>query len=115
MNSVVTIAITVIMVLIMAAIVVSFIIALISKLRTKDGVQPKDDKTSLCDEAVITEKANTLSNNEIIAVLTAAVNAAISVNPDIKIQVKSFRRVSHNAPVWNYYGRKEQVIGKEFS
>lgn len=115
MSSVITIPITVLMVLFMATIVVSFIVALISKLKTKseiesDNFDDKDDMTSLSTEAIISEKKDELSQDEIIAVLTAAVYASKAINPDVKIHVRSFRRVAQGAPVWNYYGRKEQIL-----
>jgi len=52
-----------------------------------------------------------LSDEELIAVLTAAVMAMQS-NPDIKIKVTSFRRIPQSAPVWNTIGRRERLENK---
>lgn len=51
-------------------------------------------------------------NNEIIAVLTAAVLAVSKSRPDYKLKVKSFRRIPQTSPIWNVAGREEQISGK---
>lgn len=53
-----------------------------------------------------------LAPEELIAVLTAAVQAYADSNPDCRIRVKSFRRVPQNTPAWNMEGRKEYISNK---
>ncbi len=52
-----------------------------------------------------------LTDKEIISVITAAV-AAMKYRPGYLMRVKSFRRVSGTAPVWNATGRVELVSNK---
>ncbi len=50
--------------------------------------------------------------DELIAVITAAVRAAVSgsgIIPECAIKVKPFKRVSSQSPVWHEAGRKELV------
>lgn len=51
------------------------------------------------------------SNEELIAVITAAVLAASKSHPGIKLKVRSFRRIPQTSPVWNLAGRHEQISG----
>lgn len=53
-----------------------------------------------------------LSDDEIVAVLTAAVLASMRARPESKIRVKSFRRIPGIAPAWNATGRLEQISAK---
>ena len=46
-------------------------------------------------------------NNEILAVITAAL-AAMNTR-DVKLVVKSFKRVGQTSPIWNMTGRFEQI------
>jgi Na+-transporting methylmalonyl-CoA/oxaloacetate decarboxylase gamma subunit len=48
-------------------------------------------------------------NDEIIAVLTAAVLAVSNSRPGFKLKVKSFRRIPQTSPIWNIAGREEQI------
>ncbi|MDQ2085018.1 OadG family protein [Herbivorax sp. ANBcel31] len=53
-----------------------------------------------------------LSDDSLIAVLTAAVMASMRNSPDIKIKVTSFKRIPQTSPVWNTTGRNEHISGK---
>lgn len=58
----------------------------------------------------ITADADDGDMDEIIAVITAAVRAAVAgsgITPECRIKVKSFKRVSSESPVWHEAGRKE--------
>ena len=55
---------------------------------------------------------NNLSNDELVAVLTAAIQASMRSRPECNIRVKSFRRIPQSSPVWNVTGRNEQLAGK---
>ena len=47
-------------------------------------------------------------DDELIAVLTAAVAASLNTST-YNLRIKSFRRIVQNAPAWNAAARKEQI------
>jgi len=49
-----------------------------------------------------------LSENELIAVISAAVNSIID-NTGKRFVIKSFRRIDQSSPVWNMAGRLERL------
>ncbi|MFZ5988289.1 MAG: OadG family transporter subunit [Bacillota bacterium] len=53
-----------------------------------------------------------LSDDSLVAVLTAAVLASMRNRPDVKIRVTSFKRIEQTSPVWNTTGRKEYIANK---
>lgn len=58
----------------------------------------------------ITAESDEDDMDEIIAVITAAVKAAVAgsgITPECRIKVRSFKRVSSESPVWHEAGRKE--------
>lgn len=55
---------------------------------------------------------NVSRNFELIAVITAAVQAFMGRNKQNKLIVKSFRRISSDNSVWNITARNEQLNGK---
>lgn len=63
------------------------------------------------DKLKTQEDSEDLSDDSLIAVLTAAVMAMQS-NTDIKIRVTSFRRIPQSSPVWNTIGRRERIEHK---
>lgn len=51
-----------------------------------------------------------VDDNQLIAVITAAVQASLQkagITPECRIVVRSFNRVEDGTPVWNKTGRKE--------
>lgn len=74
-----------------------------------DSVQPE---MSGFRQSVRNASDMPLSAEELIAVLTAAVQAYAGSNPDCRIRVKSFRRIPQNTPAWNMAGRKEYLSNK---
>ncbi len=54
------------------------------------------------------EKTNQGINEEILAVIAAAV-ASLEARPGHKIEVKAIRRVGQTSPVWNTAGRTERL------
>ncbi len=50
----------------------------------------------------------TEDDDELIAVLTAAVAASLNTST-YNLRIKSFRRIGQNAPAWNAVARKEQL------
>jgi len=51
---------------------------------------------------------NTVLNEEILAVIAAAI-AAIETRPGYRLVVKSMRRLPISSPVWNTAGRFDQM------
>jgi hypothetical protein len=49
--------------------------------------------------------------NEILAVISAAV-AMLNATPEVKLVVRSYRRVNQTSPVWNTIGREEIVSSR---
>ncbi|MBR6729264.1 MAG: OadG family protein [Clostridia bacterium] len=54
--------------------------------------------------------AQAAEDEELIAVLTAAVAASLG-QPASRLQIKSYRRIESGAPVWNRTARRDNVIG----
>ncbi|MBE7035657.1 MAG: hypothetical protein E7402_06065 [Ruminococcaceae bacterium] len=50
------------------------------------------------------------SDDELIAVLTAAVAACLDA-PKNGLRIRSYRRIESTAPVWNLTARRDNVIG----
>lgn len=80
----------------------------------------KSAKSNLQNGAVTTDTSadkaqmrdDDLSDDSLIAILTAAVVASMGNNPDIKIRVTSFRRINQSSPIWNTIGRRERMENK---
>ena len=76
--------------------------------REKKKVKPEIIKAS--DVRSIELDAGIEDNGELIAVITAAIQASLikaGILPECKIVVKSFKRIGNDAPVWNTTGREE--------
>lgn len=65
-------------------------------------------------EAVVTESVaeETVDDDELIAVITAAVAASLNTST-YNLQIKSLRRIKDNRPSWNKEGLRE-TIGNRF-
>lgn len=50
-------------------------------------------------------------DDELIAVLTAAVAASLGQTTTYNLKIKSYRRVESGSPVWNRTARRDNVIG----
>lgn len=62
-------------------------------------------------EVAATELVEASNDEELVAVIAAAIAASLGVSvPDINI--KSIRRVSQNTPAWAAMGRQERIYGK---
>lgn len=53
-----------------------------------------------------------MAQNELVAVIAAAVAAASGQNSTYRLQVRSIRRTGCNSPVWNAVSRKENLDSK---
>mgnify|MGYP001493708673 CR=1 FL=1 len=64
-------------------------------------------------EAMLQESSNDMDENELVAVLTAAIAAIYdATGSGANFRVRSYRRISTNSPVWNLAGRSEHIAGK---
>jgi Na+-transporting methylmalonyl-CoA/oxaloacetate decarboxylase gamma subunit len=60
----------------------------------------------------INNSDNDLSNDELIAVISAAVASVMGSRPESKIKVRSIRRLPQVSPIWNTTGKVEQILSK---
>ena len=98
---------------ILAVLVWMFSRASRAKLATDTGNAAKESKTlesPAASEVIIESVSET--NDELIAVLTAAVMASLQTQPHCELRVTSFRRIGQTAPVWNTAGRSEYIASK---
>jgi len=101
-----------------ALIVLTFAIYGIAKIInsfTKPRASKKETFKSTEANTVVQEAVSVAveeSDEDLIAVLTAAVLAAMGNGSQTNIVVKSFRRIPQAAPVWNTAGRNEYISNK---
>jgi len=104
----------------LALILLSFCISLFSKIfptNTKKNDKARDNKDEASMLEIDEDEDSDVSgvnpaDDEIAAVLAAAVLASMRSRPESKIRVKSFRRIPKTAPAWNAIGRMEQIASK---
>ncbi len=83
-----------------------------NKTKSKEpGIETERSKPDATDAEIQTENKD-LSDDSLVAILTAAVMASMQSTPDIKIRVASFRRVPQSSPIWNTVGRRERIENK---
>jgi len=72
--------------------------------------------TNIKKDTVGVEKDNAVvagnDENELIAVLTAAVMASMKQAPDFKVKIKSFKRICNDSPAWSSVGLAEQISSR---
>ncbi|MBN2852859.1 MAG: OadG family protein [Clostridia bacterium] len=93
----------------LALIALSFCIYLFGKLMNTGKKKQEIQTEQVEEENMVIEVEG---DDQLIAVITAAVNAYFSSNgltPDCKIKVKAFNRIASNAPIWNEVSKKELV------
>lgn len=57
-------------------------------------------------------EASRQSDDELIAVLTAALYSYCGAETASRLKIRNYRRIPLASPVWNASGRKEQLAGK---
>lgn len=76
------------------------------------GKEKKQEKPAAAPAPAAVPKAAPVAaetdDDELIAVLTAAVAASLNTST-YNLRIKSFRRIGQNAPAWNAVSRKEQL------
>lgn len=89
--------------LIAAVVVVFFMLYKNSAQRNNSSFENKRDDGNICKGSIGEPDEN------LVAVLTAAVLASMGIEPEYKIRVKSFRRIPQSSPIWNIAGRTDNV------
>ncbi len=101
-----------------ALIILSFMISIFSNIlniKKNQKVETISNTTMNTSVTEVNEKNNTdylQSQDELVAVLTAAILASVRNTTECNLRVKSFRRISQNSPAWNTAGRNEYISGK---
>lgn len=96
----------------LALVALSFAIYVFGKVMVNGAKDKKvkQIKNKTNDVDSIEVNADVGDDAELIAVITAAIQASLvkaGISPECKIVVKSFKRVCDDTPVWNSTGRKE--------
>ena len=76
-----------------------------SKTKQAETVQKAEPQKVQAPTAVVSDDAD---DEELIAVLTAAVAASLNTST-YNLKIKSYRRVGNNAPAWNRAGLNEVI------
>ena len=76
-----------------------------SKIKQAETVQKAEPQNVQAPAAVVSDDAD---DEELIAVLTAAVAASLNTST-YNLKIKSYRRVGNNAPAWNRAGLNEVI------
>ena len=76
-----------------------------SKTKQAETVQKAEPQKVQAPAAVVSDDAD---DEELIAVLTAAVAASLNTST-YNLKIKSYRRVGNNAPAWNRAGLNEVI------
>lgn len=97
---------------IVCVVLVLLCLLLFSKSKTKSMDSSSQTGRPLPENGISQTEKEDLSDETLIAVLTAAVMASMQNSPDIKIRVTSFRRIPQSSPVWNTVGRRERMENK---
>lgn len=84
--------------------------------RNKAKQQDRTEKAGISDQNTFPSNSDDSSGaplgTELIAVITAAVQAFMGIDRQSKLIVRSFRRISSVDSVWNITSRYEQLNGK---
>ncbi|MGI6778368.1 MAG: OadG family protein [Acetivibrionales bacterium] len=121
MGFTISIAVVGILVVFLSLIILAVVISVFGMIFYSKKNTPKDGSATAMNKAPILETNgdekldapyNNLSNEELVAVLTAAVQASFGRTPECRIRVKSFRRIPQTSPAWNLMGRSEYFFGK---
>ena len=117
----ITVTLVGIFVVFMALVLLSLIIYTASKILNIRRKAPKIESYTDKDRAPILKVSGdertdapdgSPSDEELIAVLTAAALAGLRRSSECKIRVKHFRRIPQTSPPWNLRGRNEYISDK---
>jgi sodium pump decarboxylase gamma subunit len=102
-----------------ALVILAFTISLLSKAvnLNKNTEKPANVASNTVNADTISNEistnnevsANNENDEQLVAVITAAIMASMKHNPDFKIRIKSFRRIPDSSPAWNTAGKLATV------
>lgn len=95
-------------------VVISIFIALLKNLDGKEKTQTREETkivTKSSPEILETEEDSIKNDEELVAVISAAVAASLGVSVP-QINIKNIKRVNNDSPAWSRAGRQEQVYSK---
>lgn len=97
-----------------AIVAISSILSLGNRKKQPINIQQSEVNNSSeeVENRVLSTTDTKMSEDKIIAVLTAAVLASMKNGPECKIRVKSFRRIPQSSPTWNLAGRNDYISEK---
>ena len=75
----------------------------------KKQPEAKEEAPAVVPQA---QQAAQMPEEELIAVLTAAVAASMGAASTYGLQIKSYRKISDNNPVWNQMSRRENIMNQ---
>ena len=64
------------------------------------------------EEEIINIQGSKKPDEELVAIIMAAIQAGMSPDSQCRLQIKSFRRIEQTSPIWNKAGRREQIANK---
>lgn len=99
----------------LSLLIISYIIDALRAVATKDnGVKVNENKApaKLVKEAIVeTSKDEEENDEELVAVIAAAIAATMGVNVS-DLNIKSIKRIPQGGPVWSRIGRQEQISNR---
>lgn len=98
----------------LALLIISYLIEGLQNFSQKDKKKNKEtiENIDLVNSEKEVEKVEeSLNDEELVAVIAAAVAASIGVDVS-NVRIKSIKRVSQNTPIWSKVGREEQIFNR---
>lgn len=98
----------------LALLIISYLIKGLQNFSQKDKKKSKEtiENIDLVNSEKEVEKVEeSLNDEELVAVIAAAIAASIGVDVS-NVRIKSIKRVSQNTPIWSKVGREEQIFNR---
>ena len=99
------------MVIVFGVLLILMLVLYAMQFLSKSKKQPavKEEAPAAAPKAAKTAE---LPEEELIAVLTAAVAASMGAASTYGLQIKSYRKISDSNPVWNQMSRRENIMNQ---
>ncbi len=94
--------------IVFGVLIILMLVLMLFKVIFYKGNPKKKTETSEPQEVVNTVVENNMNNDELIAVLTAAIAASLNTST-YNLRIKSYKRVETNKPAWNRAGINEAI------
>jgi len=97
----------------LSLLIISYIIDALRAVATKDNVEKVINQTApvKVDKEEIVHTLNDEDDEELVAVIAAAIAASMGVNVS-DLNIKSIKRIPQSGPVWSRIGRQEQISNR---